>query len=51
MTIKDRPISSDIIMKYKTSNCDTHNSFIKFHNYHDGKVYITFLGGMFITIV
>ena len=43
MTIKNQPVSSDIIMKYKRSNCDTHKSFIEFHNSHDGKVYPAFL--------
>ena len=51
MTIKDHPVSSDIIMKYKTSDCNPHKSFLKFSNYHDGKIYITFFGGMFITFV
>ena len=47
MTIKDQPVSTDIIMQYKRSNCDTHKSFIKFHNSHDGKVYPAFFCSMF----
>ena len=51
MTIKDQPVSSDIVMQYKTSNCDTQKSFIKFYNSHDGKVHPAFFGGMFFKIV
>ena len=48
---KNQPVSIDVIMQYKTSNCDTHKSFIKFCNSHDGKAYISFFDGMFIKIV
>ena len=51
MTIKNQPVSSDIIMQYKTSNCDTHKSFIKFRNSYDDKIYFAFFGGMFLKIV
>ena len=43
MTIKHQLVSTDITMQYKKSNCDTHKSFIKFRNSHDGKVYPAFL--------
>ena len=48
MTIKDQLVSTDIIMQYQTSNCDTHKSLIKFRNSHDGKVYPAFFRGMFL---
>ena len=48
MTIEDQLVSTNIIMQYKTSNCDTHKSFIKCRNSHDGKVYLASFGGMFL---
>ena len=51
MTIKDQLVSTDIMMQYQTSNCDTHKSLIKFHNSHDDKVYQVFFSSIFLNII